>query len=391
MMKNKLIILILIGFCFNSQFLKAQAGVGTQTPDEATIFDIESDNKGILVPRIDLTSNTLDLDGDSYQPAGLLIYNVGNTFPRGYYFWNGTEWRTIESSSAIPPSITELLCDGASLSPAVYYNTSDYIGILKIPYKGGNGGRYVAGTPVTANGLTFQLEDGKLEIGSGELAFKVTGRPIQSSPVATTFEVNSDIIPFFNGNCTVKVGDQITADIKSVAVMAPLMYTDEGRNGYSTVITTPDGKYSIRCFVYTGGAFSNVNLQIRLNGTTNEAIMSNETWMWDGLGGYQHNQLVLTAGKWCGSGASVATSQTATVQDLTNFVAWGDPEVYALGRPEQRFYSFTSYDLNDKVFYNVRFMMGSTSPTALANSTTCPDGTCGSTKVFFSVEQITAP
>jgi len=390
-MAKKIFYFILAFICISNQFINAQVGIGTGTPDASAIVDIVSSDKGILLPRVNLTSNTLDLDGNSYQPKGLMVYNTGTTLPIGYYYWNGTEWRTLESITAISPSITELLCNGATLSPAGYYNTKDYVGVLKIPYKGGNGARYVGGDPIIANGLTFHLQDGKLETGSGELVFNVSGRPIDSSPVATTFEVNSDIIPFFNGNCEIKVGDQVDADIIKTAVMAPLTYTTEGREGYSAYITTPDGRFSIRCFIYTGYTISNVNLQIRSNSANDVTIMSTATYFWGGSATWAHRQLKLTAGQWCGSNSSAAALQIAPVQNLTNFVAWGDPEVYAGGMPEQRHYSFTTIDGDDKVYYIVRFMMGSNSPSAYANATNCPGGTCSSTKVFFTIEQITAP
>ncbi len=390
-MKNKILFLILSGLFVNSLLLNAQVGIGTETPDKATIFDIESDEKGLLIPRVDLTARDLDLDGDSYQPEGLMVYNIGSTFPRGYYYWNGSEWRVWESNSSVPPTIAELLCEGATLSPSVYYSGSPYIGTLKIPYTGGSGGRFEGGTSVTANGLTFELQGGKLEVGSGELVFNVTGDPENSSPAATSFPVNSSLISFYKDNCTVTVGDQINADIKNIAVMGPLTYTTEGRAGYATVIDTPDGKFSIRCFLPVGNTFASVSLQIRSNSSTAVDIMANEAWMWGGMGGNEHNQLRLPPNQWCGSGTSTSALQNASVQSATNFESWGNEGVYASNRPEQRHYSFTAYDTNEKEFYNMRFTMGSSTPGSVANETNCPGGTCSTTKVFFTIEQITAP
>ncbi len=390
-MTKKIFYLILISFCIYNPFANAQIGIGTETPDATAILDIVSSDKGVLLPRVNLTSNVLDIDGDTYQPKGLIIYNIGTTLPKGYYYWNGSEWRTIESVSASSPSIVELLCSGATLSPSGYYTNKDYVGVLRIPYKGGNGARYVGGDPVTANGLTFQLEDGKLEAGTGELVFNVKGRPLESSPVVTSFEVNRNIIPFFNGTCTIKVGDQVNADIKNIAVMAPLTYTTEGRAGYATVIDTPDGKFSIRCYLPSGNAFSSVNLQIRANSSTDVTISSTASYLWSGTATAAHRQLKLTANQWCGSDGDNAGVVTAGVQGASNFVEWGNPGVYASSRPEQRHYSFMTIDGDDKVFYNVRFMMGTNNPSGAANTTNCPGGTCGDTKVFFSIDQTTAP
>ncbi|MCQ9638107.1 hypothetical protein MP478_01800 [Chryseobacterium sp. WG14] len=73
-------------------------GIGTTNPDTYAKLDVVANDKGILVPRVNLQNLTFDLnaDGDnnvSNQPAGLLVYNNGASLPAGYYFWNGSEWR----------------------------------------------------------------------------------------------------------------------------------------------------------------------------------------------------------------------------------------------------------------------------------------------------------
>jgi hypothetical protein len=42
--------------------------------------------------------NIQDLDGDTTQPVGLMVFNTGTTIPLGFYFWNGTEWRNLKDS-----------------------------------------------------------------------------------------------------------------------------------------------------------------------------------------------------------------------------------------------------------------------------------------------------
>lgn len=98
---------------------EGSAGVGTTVPDAHAKLHVSSQNQGILIPSVTLTSNIMDLnaDGDddvSNQPTGLLLYNKGTALTPGYYFWNGSEWRTIDNSSAVIPSISELLCSSAS-------------------------------------------------------------------------------------------------------------------------------------------------------------------------------------------------------------------------------------------------------------------------------------
>lgn len=270
-------------------------GIGTTTPDASAILDVNSTSKGILGPRISLTSSTMQL-GASPNATGLLIYNTGPTINPGYYFWNGAEWRIFNTSS------------------------------------GGSGG-------------------------------VVTG----------------------------------LASIESIAVMGPLTSTtDNGRPGYAISINTPDGKFSVRCFIPTGTAFADVNLQIRNNSTAVVEVISNGHYLWGGAGGYQQNQLRLPIGAWAGDNAASSSAlidaTTGTrIQTGTTNPYWGDPGVYAGGMPEQRIYAWTTNNGADKSFYKMYFMMGSSTPANIGNITNCPGGTCSTTKAFFTIDQITAP
>ncbi len=266
-------------------------GIGTTTPNPSAALDVTSTDKGILGPRISLTSNTMQL-GANPNASGLLIYNPGPTLPAGYYFWNGTQWRIFESS---------------------------------LP---------------TNSGL---------------------------------------------------------ANVESIAAAGPLTATtDNGRAGYALSITTPDGRFSVRGFIPTGVNFSQINLQIRNNTTSEIDIISNGHYLWSGAGGYQQNQLRLPAGAWAGdnatsSSALINATTGARIQTAATNPYWGDPETYAAGMPEQRLYTWTTNDGNDKTFYKLFYMMGSSTPASAGNATTCPGGTCNTTKAFFMIDQITAP
>lgn len=384
-------------------------GIGT-SPDNYAALDVKSSNKGILAPRVNLTSSTLDLnaDGDNNvanQPKGLLVYNIGGSptsLNEGYFYWNGTEWFKFDSSVGVLPEITGLNCAGATLDPGSYTATVPYLGNLRIPYTGGNGGSYDSGATITVNGLQFKLRAGKLEFGSGFLVFSVEGTPTVSSPTATTVPIQgstgNNIVPFLTSalHCSATVGDVVQADIKTIAFAGPLTLTsDNGRAGYHFVGTTPDGKFSVRCFLPTNTAFADVNLQVRYNGGATDPatkdILSNKAYMWGGFGSTQNNQARIPKNQWAGYNGSTAALVTATGQTAANFPTWHDPGVYAGGMPEYRYYNWSEFDPTVKIFYQMEFMMGTTTPNGTANATTCPSGTCSSTKVFFHLRQITAP
>jgi hypothetical protein len=77
----------------------AQTGIGTTTPDASAKLDVSATNKGLLPPRVTLTSGS-DTTTISSPATGLLIYNTGNNvaLQAGYYYWNGSSWATIATA-----------------------------------------------------------------------------------------------------------------------------------------------------------------------------------------------------------------------------------------------------------------------------------------------------
>lgn len=375
----------------------AQIGFGTNTPNSSAVVDMAATDKGVLLPRVNLTSTTLQL-GASTNAQGLMVFNTGSTLPVGYYYWSGSEWRVISSTIATPPVISgTVLCGGAQLSPSSYISGTPFIGTLSIPYTGGNGGSYGEGASITLNGLSFKLKSGTLETGGGFLIFSVSGTPTVSSPTGTTIPIQgstgNNLVPFLPSSmhCSVTVGDQLKADIQEVAFAGPLTAVSTPRAGYQFVATTPDGKFSVRVFVPTNTDLSgSSNLQLRYNGSTTIDIIQSVHYIWGGVGGTMANQVRYPANQWAGYNTTNAALANAVIQGATNNPTWGDPGCYAGNYPEYRYYNWSPFDATDKTFYQLEYMMASQTPTVNPNTTSCPDGTCNTVKVFFKIRQIKA-
>lgn len=77
-------------------------GIGTTTPNASALLDLESGNKGILIPRVSL-SNTLSNSPVSSPATGLLVWNTNanttNGSGTGFYFWNGSRWQKLSTGS----------------------------------------------------------------------------------------------------------------------------------------------------------------------------------------------------------------------------------------------------------------------------------------------------
>jgi trimeric autotransporter adhesin len=93
-----------LGTCLIFLNTRAQqnVGIGTNTPNAGALLELKSSNKGLLIPRISLVSET-DVATIINPATSLLIYNTNNTLPdgEGHYFWNGTKWSKFATRSNI--------------------------------------------------------------------------------------------------------------------------------------------------------------------------------------------------------------------------------------------------------------------------------------------------
>jgi len=70
-MKNILLLMII-----STNFLFSQVGIGTTTPDNSSILDIESSDSGVLFPRL----TPVQRDAITNPATGLLIYNSSTNY-----------------------------------------------------------------------------------------------------------------------------------------------------------------------------------------------------------------------------------------------------------------------------------------------------------------------
>jgi len=93
-------IIILLISLTSSSF--AQVGIGTVLPDPDSVLDITSTDKGLLLPRVLLTS-TSSFAPLSAHVEGMSVYNTntaGDVRP-GQYYNDGSKWIRIEGTDAV--------------------------------------------------------------------------------------------------------------------------------------------------------------------------------------------------------------------------------------------------------------------------------------------------
>ncbi len=100
---------LIISVCSFS--LYAQVGIGTSNPDPSSVLHIESSNKGVLLPKVNLR-NLIDQQTVKSPSEGLLVYNIknddANHLHKGFYIWDNEKWDKLENQSDIDELMDEI-------------------------------------------------------------------------------------------------------------------------------------------------------------------------------------------------------------------------------------------------------------------------------------------
>lgn len=101
-MKRKIYLMIASSFLMAGTSVFAQkenVGIGTSNPDASAVLDLQSSNKGLLIPRMSLEQRK-----NINRPAtGLMIYQTSEN--PGFYFYNGNDWKPLTEATEDAKSI----------------------------------------------------------------------------------------------------------------------------------------------------------------------------------------------------------------------------------------------------------------------------------------------
>lgn len=116
-MKRQFLFVLLSLFALTSLYSQVAINDNGAEADESAILDISSENKGLLLPRMQITDVDSDISPVNFPAQGLLIYNTGSPeVPEGYYVWSGDEWeQLINSNSDLSIDQTAVVYESAEL------------------------------------------------------------------------------------------------------------------------------------------------------------------------------------------------------------------------------------------------------------------------------------
>ncbi|MCT4665705.1 MAG: hypothetical protein N4A45_10775, partial [Flavobacteriales bacterium] len=119
---------IMLALFLGIQNSYSQVGIGTTSPHGSARLDIFANDKGLLIPRVNLNSIN-DITTIANPETSLLIYNTGSggLSPSGFYFWNGSAWEQLSTSSSFPFQTLSYSDDSLKLShsPSIYLGYAD--------------------------------------------------------------------------------------------------------------------------------------------------------------------------------------------------------------------------------------------------------------------------
>lgn len=94
----KKVFILLLVFSLNL-FLKSQVSIGKMSADDSAELDVTNiSNKGVLLPRVDITDILNAATPVASPKDGLIVYNKGNTISPGIYIWKNNKWNLMADS-----------------------------------------------------------------------------------------------------------------------------------------------------------------------------------------------------------------------------------------------------------------------------------------------------
>lgn len=198
-MKKLFLIISLISISLN-----AQVGIGTTIPNAKSALDIQSNSKGILIPRMTqvqrLAINPTGLE------EGLLVYQTDNI--KGFYYYDNTNWVNLEDDDWFKLSTTD---SPTNINDEIYTNNNVNIetGNLQI-----NQGEIIVSAPSNVTGgITSTKTNNTNSVNTfTNIASKFTSngtsnvRGISSSFIGSGSGAQTSYSSNFNGN---GIADQI--------------------------------------------------------------------------------------------------------------------------------------------------------------------------------------
>ncbi|WP_164732256.1 beta strand repeat-containing protein, partial [Flagellimonas oceanensis] len=193
-----------------------QVGVGTQTPNESAQLDVVAGDKGVLIPRVQLTGKNDSTTISNGNIESLLVFNTATTsdLAPGYYYWHNNTWNRISiegeggsgnietgsgspndgSDDPIAPTDGQIYIDTGTGDTYVYDESTDSWGIVasnvvspdinNLIVEDANGLAYLSVEAIIAAGVDTNTTNSTFSIVGTDLVIEDSEGNTVSAPLA---------------------------------------------------------------------------------------------------------------------------------------------------------------------------------------------------------------
>jgi len=180
----------LVALFLTSFFYKAEAqvkmGNNTSTINSGALLELESTNKGLLIPRVTLISETNISPFSSTPTNSMLVYNDGNNMTKGFYYWLDGKWTIIAFKNSVTSGGSS--SSGGGTSAFEYNNSNTSQGVILSNSSNSSTGQYsfVSGFSNTSSGSS-SASFGQSNSNSGLYAITGGYKNIASATASIAF------------------------------------------------------------------------------------------------------------------------------------------------------------------------------------------------------------
>lgn len=118
-------ILSLLSIFFLIKLLPAQVGVHTDFPDASAAMEIQSTDKGLLIPRVTLSANLGNPSPVASPATGLMVFNSGPNQDIGFYYWDGSQWVAVGAGGTSSTDFWGLKGNSGTVAGTNFLGTTD--------------------------------------------------------------------------------------------------------------------------------------------------------------------------------------------------------------------------------------------------------------------------
>ena len=295
----KYILLALLTGLSVSLFAQNNVGIGTATPNPQAVLDIESPDKGILIPRITTAARTAFGSALGMPDNGMLVYDKDlNVF----YYWDGTQWVLVGNGiGSDDQTITNFQLTGTSLQIDIEDGNSATVDLSSLQ----DGVNDADADPTNEiQDLSFNATTNILTITNNGSATDVDLTPYLDNTDAQTLTLTGQNLAISNGNSVTLTDNVNDADFDPTNELQTISET-------GNTVTLSNG----------GGSFTDTDTDTQLTEAQVDAFTNNNGYLTsftevDGNVGNEYN----TGASLSGTTLSVTDgggAQTVNLSSLT--------------------------------------------------------------------------